>query len=55
MSRKNYKRRKPTPQQTRKLFLETLEGRLMLAVLPVANHEPSLVRCPRMSGRHQSS
>ncbi|MBC7852937.1 MAG: cadherin-like domain-containing protein, partial [Pirellulaceae bacterium] len=40
MSRKTHNSRKPTHQQTRRAFFESLEGRLMLAVLPVANHDP---------------
>ncbi|MBC7856989.1 MAG: cadherin-like domain-containing protein, partial [Pirellulaceae bacterium] len=39
MSRK-YRSRKPSHHQSRRVFFETLEGRLMLAVIPVANHDP---------------
>ncbi|MGI8979218.1 MAG: Ig-like domain-containing protein, partial [Pirellulaceae bacterium] len=40
MSRKTHKSRRPTHQQTRRAFFETLEGRLMLAVYPVALPDP---------------
>jgi hypothetical protein len=40
MSRKTLKSRKPSRQQSRRAFFETLERRDLLAVFPVANNDP---------------